>query len=100
MTDVGVVVGQLLRLLGDRLGDLFAAVADVHAVEAGEGVEQAGAVAVADVEHLAAGKHARTPPAAPKLAGVGCARKDVRVGKTGEVSVVLWGRRKLKKKKR
>src|SRR3546814_6511936 len=71
MTDVGVVVGQLLRLLGDRLGDLFAAVADVHAVEAGEGVEQAGAVAVADVDTLAAGNDARTPLAARKLREVG-----------------------------
>src|SRR3546814_14593386 len=112
MTDVGVVVGQLLRLLGDRLGDLFAAVADVHAVEAGEGVEQAGAVAVADVDTLAAGNDARTPLAARKLREVGRGmeeavpvpgfpldRKSGVSGKSVSVRVDLGGRRILKKKK-
>ena len=49
VADIGVVIGQLVRLLGDRLGDLLTAVADIHAVEAGEGVEQPVAVAVLDM---------------------------------------------------
>ena len=44
--DIGVVVGEVLRLGGDRIGDLLAAVADIDAIEAGEGVELAVAVAV------------------------------------------------------
>ena len=48
MADIGVVVGQLMRLGGDGVGDLLAAIADVDAVEAGEGVEQPVAVAILD----------------------------------------------------
>jgi hypothetical protein len=52
VADIGVVIGQLARLFGDRLGDLGPAIADVDAVEPGEGVEQAIAVAVLDMAAL------------------------------------------------
>jgi hypothetical protein len=55
VADIGVVIGQFLRLRGDRLGDFLAAIADVDAVEPGEGVEQAVAVTVLDKDALAAG---------------------------------------------
>ena len=71
VADVGVVVGELPRLLGDRLGDLGAAVADVDAVEAGEGVEQALAVAVLDEDAGAAGDDAGRGLAAGVLGEVG-----------------------------
>ena len=71
MADVGVVVGELAGLGGDRLGDLGAAVADVDAVEAGEGVEQAVAVAVLDVDAGAAGDDAGGGLAAGVLGEVG-----------------------------
>ncbi len=71
VADVGVVVGELLRLRGDGVGDLRAAVADVDAVEAGEGVEEALAVAVLDVDAGAAGDDARGGLAAGVLGEVG-----------------------------
>jgi hypothetical protein len=52
VADIGVVIGELPGLLGDRLGDLLAPVADVDAVEAGEGVEEPLAVAIDDVAAL------------------------------------------------
>ena len=40
VADIGVVVGEShCACLGDRLGDLGAAVADIHAIETGKGVE-------------------------------------------------------------
>ena len=50
MTDIGVVIGDILRLIGDRLGDLLATVADINAVEAREGVETGLAGRVGDVD--------------------------------------------------
>jgi hypothetical protein len=46
VADIGVVIGQLARLVGDGLGHLLTAVADIHAIEPGEGVEEAVAVPV------------------------------------------------------
>jgi hypothetical protein len=54
VTGVGVIVGELARLLGDGLGDLHAAVAHVNAVEPGEGVQALAALAVDDRDPLAA----------------------------------------------
>ena len=51
---VGMEVGQLVGLFGDRLGDLGAAIADVDAIEGGESVQQPAAVLVDDVDALAA----------------------------------------------
>ena len=50
-------VGQLLALLAGGLGDLLAAVADLHGEQAGEAVEVALAVLVVDVAAFAAGDH-------------------------------------------
>src|SRR5690606_32832108 len=55
MPGIGVVVGKLMGLLGNRVGDLGAAVADVHAVEAGERVQAAAPVPVHDIDAFAAG---------------------------------------------
>ena len=71
MADIGVVVGELAGLRGDGVGDLGAAVADVDAVETGEGVEEALAVAVLDVDAGAAGDDARGGLAAGVLGEVG-----------------------------
>ena len=58
VADIGVVIGEFAGLGGDGVGDLGAAVADIDAVEPGEGVEQAGAVAVLDMDAGRAGDHA------------------------------------------
>jgi hypothetical protein len=71
VADIGVVIGQLARLRGDGVGDLGAAIADIHAIEPGEGVEQAAAVTVLDIDALAAGDHARGRLAARMLGEMG-----------------------------
>ncbi len=50
-----MVVRELAGLFGDGLGDLGAAIADIDAIEAREGVEQAVAVTILDIDALAAG---------------------------------------------
>src|SRR3546814_10994946 len=50
MADVGVVVGKLLGLLVDGIGHFGAAVTDVHAVEAGKGVDEVTAFMVANAD--------------------------------------------------
>ena len=52
VADIGVVIGQFMRLLGNRLGDLGPAIADVDAVEARKGVKQLVAIAVGDMAAL------------------------------------------------
>ena len=58
MADIGVVIGEVLGLRGDRVGDLLAAIADIDAVETGEGVDAFLAVDVPDVDAFAAGDDA------------------------------------------
>ena len=58
MPDIGMIIGELAGLLGDGVGDLAAAIADIDAIEAGEGVQAAPAVTVGDVDALAAGDDA------------------------------------------
>ncbi len=53
MPDIGMVIGELAGLFGDRLGDLAATVTDIDAVEPGEAVQQPVAVAVLDEDALA-----------------------------------------------
>jgi hypothetical protein len=53
VADVSVVIAEPFRLLGDRLDDLLLAVANVHAIETGEGVQAALAVAIDDVNPFA-----------------------------------------------
>ncbi|MNP56985.1 hypothetical protein D3C76_1517620 [compost metagenome] len=50
MADVGVVVGQFLGLFIDGVGHLGAAVTDVHAVEAGKGIDELTAFMVANAD--------------------------------------------------
>ena len=57
MPDIGVVVGQFLRLRGDGVGDLLAAVADIDAIETGEGIEAFAAADIGDVDAFAASYH-------------------------------------------
>ena len=52
VTDIGVVIGQFARLIGDGLGDLLTSVSDVHAVKARERIQQPRAIAVGDVASL------------------------------------------------
>src|SRR3546814_18088960 len=99
MPGIGVVVGELPGLVGDRVGDLGAPVAAVHAVEAGERVQAAAPLAVADVDPLAAGDHT-VRRLAPRLAGtVGRDRKSVVWGKSVSLRVDLGGCRFCEKKK-
>src|SRR3546814_6456623 len=54
MADVGVVVGKLLGLLVDGIGHFGAAVTDVHAVEAGTGVNEVTDFMVANADDRSA----------------------------------------------
>ena len=54
-----VVVGQLRHLLRRHLAQLLAAVADVDAPQAGEGIEQLVALGIPDIAALALGEDAR-----------------------------------------
>ena len=56
----GVVIGQLVHLPCDGIGDLLAAIADIDAPEAGEAIEIFLAVVVEDVDALAALDDARS----------------------------------------
>ena len=55
-----VVVGQLRHLLRRHLAQLLAAVADVDAPQAGEGIEQLVALGIPDIAALALGEDARS----------------------------------------
>ncbi len=68
---ISVVIGQLARLRGDRLGDFGAAIARVDAVQPRKPVQQAVAVAVGDVDALAPGDDALRRLAARELAEIG-----------------------------
>ncbi len=71
VADIGVVVGEVLRLLGDGVGDLLAAVADIDAIEAGEGIDALAAVDVPDGDAFAAGHDAGRRLAARMRAHMG-----------------------------
>jgi hypothetical protein len=51
--DIGVIEGELVRLLGDGVGDFGAAVTDVDAVKTGERIQALLAGAVGNVDPLA-----------------------------------------------
>jgi hypothetical protein len=59
VADIGVVIGEVSGLLGDGIGNLLAAVADIDAVEAGKCIEAGAAVRIGDVDAFAAGNDAR-----------------------------------------
>src|SRR5690606_38101622 len=77
VADIGVVVGKLLRLRRDSLGDLLPAIADVDAVETGKGIKQLVAVAVFDVDALAPSNDARGAFAASMLCKMGRGMEEV-----------------------
>src|SRR5690606_1018532 len=81
VADIGVVVGQLLGLLVDGLGHLGATVADVHAVKAGEGVDQLAAFVILDANTRGAGDDASLEGAAGMVMGMG--------GRVHEMGTVL-----------
>jgi hypothetical protein len=55
MADIGMVVSQLARLPGDGLGDLLTSIADIDAIEPGEGVEKTMPVPVLDIDPVTPG---------------------------------------------
>jgi hypothetical protein len=71
MAHIGVIIGQLLRLSRDGIGNFRAAIADVDAIEAGESVEQPRAVAVCDVYALSTRDDAVAQFSACKLTEMG-----------------------------
>jgi hypothetical protein len=87
VADIGVVIGELLGLRGDRLGDLGAAVADIDAIEPGEGVEQPVAVAVLDEHALAAAHDALGGLAAGELGEVGRGVEEIVAVPLGDLVV-------------
>ena len=49
VADVGVIICQFPGLIGDRLGDFAAPIADINTVEPGKGIQQAVSVTVLDM---------------------------------------------------
>ena len=58
MPDIGMIISQLARLGGNGFGNFLAAIAHVHAIKPGKGIQPALAFAVGDMAALAAGDHA------------------------------------------
>jgi hypothetical protein len=77
VADIGVVIGEVLCLLGDGIGDLLAAIADIDAIEAGKGVEAFAARRVGDVDAFAAGNDAGRRLAARMHAHMGRGMEEV-----------------------
>ena len=50
MAHIGVVIGQLVRLFGDGVGYFGPAIACVHAIKPGKGVQHPVAIAVLDMD--------------------------------------------------
>ncbi|MNC22150.1 hypothetical protein D3C75_701420 [compost metagenome] len=71
MPHVGVVIGQFLGLLVDGVGDFGATIADVHAVQAGEGVDEFAAFVVANADARCALDDAPLECPAGVIMGVG-----------------------------
>ncbi len=67
MSRVAVVVGELVGLLGNGIGDFLAAITDVHAVEACKTVEKFGPLAVLDEDAFAAFHDARVAELAARM---------------------------------
>src|SRR3569833_2113438 len=65
-----------MGLLGDGVGDLAAAVADIDAIETGKGIEKAVAVAILDIDARTAGEDAAAGFAARVLAQMGGGMKE------------------------
>ena len=59
MPDIGMVVGQLVRLFGDGLRHVRPAVADIDAIQAGKGVQAPIPVTVDDMDAVATGHDSR-----------------------------------------
>ena len=53
MTDIGMIIGQFMRLFGNRICDLCATIADIHAIQARKGIQAALAIRISDVNTLA-----------------------------------------------
>ncbi len=70
MPHVRVVVGEFLRLLVDCIGHLGAAIADVHAIEAGKRVDIRLALVILDADALGARHDAARQRAAGVVVGV------------------------------
>ena len=77
MPDIGMVIGQFLRLFGDGVDDLGPAIADVDAIKPGKCIQQAVALAVLDIDALAAGHHTVRHLAAGKLRQMGGRVKEI-----------------------
>jgi len=92
VADISVIVGEFPCLGGNRLGDLTAAIAHVHAIEAGEGIEQPRAVAIGDVDALAAGDDPVSQFAAGELTEMGRGMEEMGAVPFGE-QVVAQHRR-------
>ncbi|MNJ37451.1 hypothetical protein D3C77_322690 [compost metagenome] len=66
-----MIVGQLLGLLVDRLGHFSAAVTNVHAVQAGKGIDQLPPLVIAQTDALGTGNDPPLERTASVIMGVG-----------------------------
>ena len=71
MAEVGVIVGQLLSLLVDRINYRLASVADVDTVQPGKAIQQFIAIAIVDINPFTTGHHDLGGFLAHKLTEVG-----------------------------
>ena len=85
-------VGEAARLLGGRLGELLAAVPDLHGEQAGQSVEVAAAVLVVDVAALAAVDDRHVPVGASDVSRVKCIHRwrCAAAARSCEASDMVW----------
>ena len=87
MAHIGMIIGQFLGLRGNRVCHLGAAITHIHAVEPGECVEQLDAVAVGDVDALAAADDSVNQLAAGELPEMGRRVEEIGAVPFGELVV-------------
>jgi hypothetical protein len=71
VADIGVVIGQFARLIGNRFGNLLTPIADIHAVKTCESIQKSRPVTVGDVAILGRGDDPLRNIAARELGQMG-----------------------------
>ncbi len=87
MADIGMVIGQLAGLRGDGLGDLGPSIADIDAIEAGEGVQRRAPLAVGDPHPAGPGDDPVADLAPGELAQMGRGMEEVIVIPLGQLII-------------
>lgn len=77
MANVGMIIGQLARLVGNGIRNICAAITDINAIRTREGIQHPGAVAVFGVTPRPAGDDAVRDVATGKVRQMGGRVKEI-----------------------